>query len=747
MLSAIILTKSFTTDRSEFSHPDCAIVYTILAYYEDGLTEAEVISAFSALFILGRNVQRKIYSQWYSLSKEHIETQYSELCSSLDMVEKIDLANQVQLRHLFMFYRQNIRVIGFWLNACVFPEEMQYYPQRLSATSWNLAENTTHIVGFSGTNDNHRLLPLQVKQYFPDLDSSDPILQSLASTNGRMVETILNRTISCLCLTGCNKVDSICRILLNQKAQAIIDAGALLAGLSNEEMARTLIAVFDSNGISTFKGVLYFDNMSPHGEWMALEPSGRLLPKNRSPVQESEAFAIFDEPRCRGADLKLNRRAVALLTIGPRMCKEKLMQAAGRMRSLSQGQSLVIVGMERLFAEICETRESPRVTQKEVLEWTLCNTVKANTEGLLPWADQGLSFCTSRDRPDLSVEDEKLSLEEHYGGAFHDVSIAFAVEKARSYHSGRANNASSIVRPNDLLLINKILGQAERYGSNTVRANCSLDEECERELELEREVEEEKEVEIPRMTPAKEVDWDKSLVLEASSPSSLSGVVGITTLNAFISDRLHPPQLSRFAWSDLVYGTSNFFSSVKSQSGLSLSSYNHYLRSVDVFLAFPSREVLLVSDREADELIDLLWKQGNNTGLNVSLCHFSPLRSSLDGRVNGLVPNSLVLGRKWSRKRRLSSSISKWEHPCDAIVATLQLFAGETSYSTISRQEALKDILRGHEASRGPVVADPAHLVDSRGNSHLLQYSDLERACRELAREKRQVIEANEGSD
>lgn len=362
------LTTLSYLDRSEFSHPDCAIVFTILAYYEDGLGEAEVISAFSALFNLGRNAQGKIYSQWYLLSKDHIEKQDPSLCLSLDRVEKIDLANRKQLRDLVTFYRQNIRVVNFWLNVCVFPNEMQYYPQRLTATSWNLADNPTHVVGFSGTNDNHRLLPRQVKQYFSDIESSDSIWSSLIGTNGRMLETILERTKRCLSLGGAEVVESIFQLLRGdiylKNAQAIIDAGALLAGISNEALARKLIATFKCDGASRFKGVVFFDNSSPEGQWMALENSGRLLPKNQSPVQESQAFAIFDEPRCRGSDLKLSKSAVALLTIGPRMCKDKLMQAAGRMRSLSQGQSLVIAGTELLFNEILDSRRLHQVTPK-----------------------------------------------------------------------------------------------------------------------------------------------------------------------------------------------------------------------------------------------------------------------------------------------------------------------------------------------------------------------------------------------
>lgn len=74
----------------------------------------------------------------------------------------------------------------------------------------------------------------------------------------------------------------------------------------------------------------------------------------------------------------------------------------------------------------------------------------------------------------------------------------------------------------------------------------------------------------------------------------------------------------------------------------------------------------------------------------------------------------------------------------------MQLFAGETTYHTASRQKALKDILRGYEASLGPAVADPQCIVDSRANSHLFQYSDLETACRDLASEEQQVIREKE---
>jgi hypothetical protein len=574
-------------------------VFTVLSYYEDGLSEEEVISAFETLFTLGTNAQRQVYAQWFSLSQPHIQEQDSHSVSELDCIKKIDLANRKQLRMLVKYYRHNTRVIDFWLNNHVFPEEMQYYPQRLTATSWNLADNPNHIVGFSGTNDNHRLLPCQVKQYFAGTESSDIVKKTLQCTNGRMLEVLLRKTVKCSPLNGSNTVDSILARLKDdpelQGIQAIVDAGALLAGFSNEDVARRLIDAFRLDGVWKYKGVVFFDNRSPDGQWMALEPSGRLLPKNQSPVQEAEAFAIFDEPRCRGADLKLSKTAVALLTIGPKMCKDKLMQAAGRMRQLEQGQSLVMAGTEFLFDEIMDTEDAQEVTPRLVLEWTLSNTAKANMDGLVPWACQGIFFYSSQDSAELSVEDERLSLEEYYGGAFNDVSISTSVENARVYHIERIGDSSSTIDQEQKALMDDIVRQARRFGDNKVRANCGMDEECERELELEREIEEEKELEIPRMVPLKETNWDKSRALQASRASSMSAVVEIISLYDFIVENLEPAALSRFAWSRDVYGTSNFFNSVSSQSGLPLTSCSNYLRIVDVFLVFP----IIVSNRSS----------------------------------------------------------------------------------------------------------------------------------------------------
>jgi hypothetical protein len=64
---------------------------------------------------------------------------------------------------------------------------------------------------------------------------------------------------------------------------------------------------------------------------------------------------------CRGSDMKLRPHAKALLTLGPGMCRDKLVQAAMRMRQLEQSQSLILVATSEVSrcaavqADITET--------------------------------------------------------------------------------------------------------------------------------------------------------------------------------------------------------------------------------------------------------------------------------------------------------------------------------------------------------------------------------------------------------
>jgi hypothetical protein len=109
--------------RSEFAHPDCAIGFTSLSYYFDGLSKDELKHALQVMMKLGENAQRNFYSRWFQISSDQRK-------KDVDTVEKIDLTNDVQFQKLYEIYSKNMAAVDFYLNYCVFPVETDQFDSR-----------------------------------------------------------------------------------------------------------------------------------------------------------------------------------------------------------------------------------------------------------------------------------------------------------------------------------------------------------------------------------------------------------------------------------------------------------------------------------------------------------------------------------------------------------------------------------------------------------------------------------------
>jgi len=97
---------------------------------------------------------------------------------------------------------------------------------------------------------------------------------------------------------------------------------------------------------------------------------------------QNGAFIMNEQP-CRGSDMKLRRDATALLTLGPNMGRDKLMQAAARLRQLAKGQSLIIVAPTDIctsIEEACSLGADADIQPRNVLEWVLWNTSRATAK-------------------------------------------------------------------------------------------------------------------------------------------------------------------------------------------------------------------------------------------------------------------------------------------------------------------------------------------------------------------------------
>ena len=253
---------------------------TQLSYYYDGLSRTEVAEAVKKLLAMGENAQRTKYASWYDLSCKSMMSEEDRI--ALDMIDKIDLSNKPQLDLLWKHYHLNLEVINFWLGYCVFPTETMQYPSSLVANAWHLADNSHLAVGFSGTNDNHRLLPLQVQQRFPE---------ETLSTNGKMLSLVL-ANLEYKEMSEHNSPDApqwqrVLDCVAASSTQALIDCGALITGVTSKDACTYLLQK------GTFEAAVFFQE----GFWMVMERSGRMSRLSSSRICKGH-FIYFDEACC-----------------------------------------------------------------------------------------------------------------------------------------------------------------------------------------------------------------------------------------------------------------------------------------------------------------------------------------------------------------------------------------------------------------------------------------------------------------
>eukprot|EP00434_Breviolum_minutum_P034401 symbB.v1.2.030448.t1/scaffold3429.1/size56941/4 len=691
------------SERSEFKHPDCAIVLTLLSYFDDGLSFDELKQAFAALLKCDQSVQEDRYRIWFQLSRNRMEEEHQ---LSLQRVSMIDLSNEQQLLSLHEYFGMNFETIAFWVCHCIFPHETSQYPQKLVATGWDLVDNAEGLVGgFSGTNDNAMALPLQVQQ---------KSLDALRGTNGKMVKLILdNPEIHFLHEDDKAKWMKVVDQASSSHARsrgvrALIDCGALTAGATNMEIAKRLLEGLEGTG-DDIHGVIYFD--PERKDWMILDHHGRCLPKQSSPVREQECFGFFDEARARGADLKLSINARAMVTVGPKCVKDKLMQAVGRMRQLGKGQTLEFLASEEVKKKIQEQscvgsrpffqggEEVPEISSRQLLEWVMANTVKAAEEALQEWAKQGLHFSMTHNNPELANVDEKVDLNSFYKDALVPRKFSEVFEKEVQLSLEKADGR---LYDCDLDLITKIQDHVKEYGPElSVKANA-LNEECEREIELEKEVEEELEKEVLQMTPRQEHDWDTSLLWRASCigdlPVEVMSLAKICQSTDILKEIDPWPEAK-------IFCTRNFHLTIKEEVNM-----DDYLRPVDAIMVLGNGELLLVSDREADALLQEFWTQKSNVsevemGKSNTLVNFALWRKDF-----------AVLARK-GIVGLLPSDVPESLQDVKNLVS-LQAFMGNTSFETDAQKGSLMEMVNCMDSNGESSAVALKRLVNVRGMSH-----------------------------
>ena len=259
--------KDTPMERADFGHPDVAIVLTHLSYYYSGLEEKQVNGA---LTMLKRISQRDAeYQSWIDLNTKE-EIQHHGITTDCN---SINLGDCIQMKKLAEFFRFNTATINFWLNKSVFPKETRQFPYKLVSSAWDLARDQSQPVrGFSGTKDSCRLLPLGTQlSSLPQLESTDgDVLARITAKENRRVYKLASDD-------SVQVMDFI--VSLADGGSVLIDVGALMIGMTNEQVAKYWLR----KSPSRFVAAAYFVG----NEVMVVLRDGHKSLLNYSPLKQS----------------------------------------------------------------------------------------------------------------------------------------------------------------------------------------------------------------------------------------------------------------------------------------------------------------------------------------------------------------------------------------------------------------------------------------------------------------------------
>ncbi|KAL2005979.1 hypothetical protein VTN00DRAFT_9633 [Thermoascus crustaceus] len=314
MLAVPYQVKDTPAPRAEFSHPDATITLTCLAYYASGLSDEQLRIAFERLLLCDHAQEE--YDLW---------VQYTTgLPPSLHRLTGVNLKVPMQCsEQLFPPLQQSKATIDFYMSQVVFPAYMKEFPQKISASGWNIARSKVHLTtGFSGTNDSSRYL------------DADTLLQMVVASK--------------------------------PPVHVILDVSAQVLELQNEQVASAWLALVPE---SEAQAVIFFNDLD---ELSVLDRDGEVEMLKASPFsqQMDQCLVYLNEAHTRGTDLQLPTYYRAAVTLGPGLTRDRLVQACMRMRKLGKGQSLIFCAPMEIQEKIlksCGKDPSDKIDVADVL--------------------------------------------------------------------------------------------------------------------------------------------------------------------------------------------------------------------------------------------------------------------------------------------------------------------------------------------------------------------------------------------
>ncbi|EFX03783.1 hypothetical protein CMQ_711 [Grosmannia clavigera kw1407] len=391
--------KGVPSERSEFGHPDVAILLTCLAFYYIGLNRSQFCEGLKHV-LQHTDDPASEYERWTAGAVG--------LPSELQHWNMINVDDSAQVQKLGGYLRWTRPVIDHYLNTFVFPLHSRQFSVKLQGSAWDLPlfRAGTATTGFSGTNDNKMMLPLTIKQ---------EDLPSLRQTNAEVLTYLLkprNRNYRCMG-TGTQRwrEEDLLASLVKERIHVLIDAGAYILEKDNESLAREWLDKDIHRNRQRYEDDDYnaavFFSADNRAWVLSRDATAEKMPLLASPFvdQLDKCLVYFDEAHTRGVDLLLPPKSRGALTLALGQTKDHTVQAAMRLRQLGTTQSVIFYAppeVDESIREVSRSRlEGPmraagsrgRIESPHVICWLLEQTCLANEQLHPLYLSHGYDFC------------------------------------------------------------------------------------------------------------------------------------------------------------------------------------------------------------------------------------------------------------------------------------------------------------------------------------------------------------------
>ena len=318
LLAVPFVGKDVPSAAAEFSQPDVLIGATILAYRYEGLRQTDVKRILRQLkrdfnqeqgAKAGRPAA-KLFEGWVEAAVERRAAVESRPPTrEVLQLEMFQLGDPGQIAAVHGLLRNDPSVIRYYLRTHVFPETMKAQQTKISASGQELGAPVLfgRRLGFSGTPSN--LIPRQTLPCAFEHGSEGQILRALTD------ERVTSNSRLSAKAAKLPKAWNV-RWVLDEIAGAVppyhvlIDAGALITGFSNEDVARYLV----DHGLPSMEGCVFLDHTDK--KLVYVRGSTSCVPLAECGLSEANRFTFYDQVHTTGTDIKQALGAVALITLG-----------------------------------------------------------------------------------------------------------------------------------------------------------------------------------------------------------------------------------------------------------------------------------------------------------------------------------------------------------------------------------------------------------------------------------------------